>query len=525
MSSDKLENLDFTASKKAFTDNLNSETSDETSDETLDEPSDKTSDKTSDDPSDPDLSEPSESSIPKLGIKQLRAVNYVKEGLNVFLTGPGGSGKSFVIEHIRKWAISEKKTIGITALTGAAAVTICGQTIHSFLGIKIATQPPQQVAHNILKYNPSKASLLQNLDMLIIDEISMLSDKLFDYISEFLHYIRTDKSPYYPEVSVAFGGIQLILVGDLAQLPPVRVHGGAKNDYCFKSVIFKTMQIKKIALDISYRQGKDVVFQRILTQARFGMCTPESLKLLKSLKNPNFGELKPTVLYSRNVDVDAENKYEFDKLLQTGARSVTYKTVYSKNIQTQKWCNTGNVPDELCLAIGTQVMLTYNIDTENGFVNGSCGMVVDFDNDGPHVLFKSGDQIIIDPRKISDSNAESILCATCKKEQAEFNFQSESDPKYCFDHRKVGMVLIEKIWASLIPLRYAWAITIHKSQSATLDCVKLSLGDDIRIPGQAYTALSRVRDMQSIKMVNISASAFVVDPSVLEFYEQNGLMD
>ena len=400
-----------------------------------------------------------------------------KQRSNIFLTGPAGTGKSFTIKEIVNWAKLTQKRLGVTSSTGTSAITINGRTLHSFLGIGLAKKDAYQL-YMTAKRNSNLIEKLKLLDILIVDEISMISDKLFDKVSEYLGLIRKNKSP--------FGGIQLILCGDMCQLPPV------DGEYCFKAKTWSLLSLNIIELKTLVRQDGDKEFQLILNEARFGTISDSNIKRLKSLQNPNFGEVQPTVLYSKNINVDSVNDGEYTNLIKNGAIERVYYTQFSNNKHSQNWAESLKLPVEVRLCIGAQVMLTVNLCVDEGLANGSRGVVTEFTENGPVVLFKTGDQVVIEPWIFVDDNED----------------ESSSDGED------------EKITVKCIPLRLAYALTIHKSQSATLDSAVVSLGASIFEYGQAYTALSRVRDMQSIKVIDVLKSSFQTHPDVVEFYKK-----
>lgn len=406
--------------------------------------------------------------------EQLKAFQLATESRkHVFLTGPAGTGKSYTLKSIVNWFKKNDLRVGVTSSTGTSALTINGSTLHSFLGIGLAKSSATQLAFKVRIKNkvPSK---LKALNVLIIDEISMIGDELFDKVSEFLGIIRNQKTK-------PFGGVQLILCGDMFQLPPV------EGDYCFKSKTWPTLDIQIIHLTKMIRQDGDEEFQKILLEARYGTCSDKTIDKLRSLTNPNFGEVAPTILFSKNMNVETINETEHAKLRVQGMKERTYPTTISKHPDTLAWAESLKIPSEVSLCIGAQVMLTVNLNVDEGFVNGSRGVVTDLRDEGVVVLFKTGDQVIIEPWT--------------------YIFESDDDKP-------------PEIYARCIPLKLAYAITIHKSQSATLDSVVVSLGASIFEYGQAYTALSRVRDMKSIKVTDVLKSSFQTHPDVLEFYKK-----
>jgi ATP-dependent DNA helicase PIF1 len=459
---------------------------------------------------------------------QVEALRHVILGNHLFLTGAGGTGKSFTIDRIVNWARYRKKRIGITSSTGTSALTIRGQTLHSFLGLRVyrENERPEGIvaAKSLKKYNNLKFKRVQELDILIIDEISMVSADFLDYISSYMWYVRHSFQDYYPSIpEFAFGKIQIILCGDLLQLPPVE--RGAK--FCFESKVFQCLidnaKLKTVGLINSKRQESDQNFVNILNSVRFGKLSNEMFLKLRSLTHANFGEVRPTLLYCTNKDVDGFNSTEYQKLVDSGAIEIIFETVFSDNEKTQEWFKSLRIEPVVKLAIGAQVMLTYNLDVEGGLVNGSRGVVVGFQSEGPVVLFKDGDQVVIEYVTVNDTNMERTCIKPECNEEANYNRKGSFEPEFCHKHKTDTMERIFEIWVKFMPLKLAWAMTIHKSQSATLDCAVLSLADCFAC-GQAYTALSRVRDMKSLVIQSIHKHSFKASPEVIDFYERNGLM-
>lgn len=401
---------------------------------------------------------------------QQKAFDLAVSGKTIAILSAAGTGKTYTLMEIMKWANSEGKVMALTSSTGTSALTLgngMAKTIHSYLHIFLAKKSPLDMATYTKKQSPKTVEKLKNLDILAIDELSMISDELFDKISEYLSILRKDKKP--------FGGLQLVLTGDFFQLPPVQ------GDYCFKSKTWKELNPAVVEFTKQIRQDGDKEFQEILTQARWGRLTDKSFKRLCTLPEPNFGEVKPTILYSKNLNVDTINDKEYQKLLNSGAEERVYYTVFSNNAYTRKWAEALKIPEKVPVCVGAQVMLTVNLSVEEGFANGSRGVITELREEGPVVLFKNGDQILIEPWMYIDED--------------------------------------EEIWASCIPLKLAYALTIHKSQSMTLDSLITDLGPSIFEYGQAYVALSRVRDIKSVKIINILKSSFQANEDVIKFYE------
>lgn len=405
-----------------------------------------------------------------MNTEQKAALDIIKCGGNIFLTGAAGCGKSYTINEIVKWARSRKKRIAVTASTGNAAYLIRGKTIHSFLGIGLAVKSAVELADKIIHTKPHISKTLCELEILIIDEISMIDAELFDKISYVLSYVRDIKKP--------FGGVQIILCGDFCQLAPV------KGDYCFRATEWDKACIKVIELLQVMRQDKDEHFRDMLIELRWGRCSTEFYKLLKSLDKPlDLKGIEPTVLYANNVNVDAINNKRYQELIEQQAKRLVYTTKYSQLKHATDWATSLKIPNEIELCIGAQVVLTWNVSQEQGLINGSRGVVTNLTKEGPIARFVNGCECVIEP----------------------YTFTSEEDPR---------------LWASFVPLKLAYALTIHKSQGMTLDAAIIDIGKSIFTYGQAYVALSRVRSLECLQVLDIKKTSFKTHKDVIEFYKK-----
>jgi len=396
--------------------------------------------------------------------KQLEALNIVKTKQNLFLTGSAGTGKSFTLKSIVSYLESSRITFGLTALTGCAAALINGQTIHSYLYLGISRNV-KEIYDNLIKFTP-KYKCLKNLETLIIDEISMMDEELFEVINELLMRIKNNDKP--------FGGIQLILVGDFYQLPPV------SGDYCFMSKIWELLNFKNVILSEIIRQKDDNVLQKILEEIRHDKPSENTLSLLTELtkkpKKPKEYDIMPTRLYPINTNVDKINNYEFQKLVKKNKGHVMTYKAYSTN-KKEKLDNY-----HITLTLNAQIMVIRNISVENKLVNGTRGVIIELNE--TNVIIKD----------IYD-NLHTI--------------------NYFSDFNKND----KKISISFMPLKLAYAISIHKAQGASIDVLEIDLGDDIFISGQLYTALSRATNIDNIKITNISRDSFMLNKKVKNFYQ------
>jgi len=419
--------------------------------------------------------------------KQNKALEYLKEGKNIFLTGPGGSGKSFIIKYYVNWFNLHKENeyskIHITSTTGLSSILIDGITIHRYAGIGIGIKDVDFYYNKIIKNRILKNRWL-NTNTLIIDEISMLDPELFDKLDLIARKVRKNNNP--------FGGIQIVLSGDFLQLPPVK-----SNFFCFEAVSWNHID-HTIYFDKIIRQN-DVKLQNVLNNIRLGIINDEVKEILNSCLDrelDNGDGIVPTLLFSKkdmvyqynqkelNILINEENKeyynyeskYEFSKEVKN-----EYKDMFKDLINSHY-----QVDDNLTFSLFSQVMLGINIPDLN-LANGSRGIVVDFTRNTefpyPVVQFLDGQKIIIKPNEYILEEGNSII-------------------------RKIQ-----------IPLILSWAITIHKAQGMTLDFVKTDIGNSIFEFGQAYVVLSRIRNLDGLSLINIDYNKIRAHPKVIEYYE------
>lgn len=404
--------------------------------------------------------------------KQLEALNAVKSNKSIFLTGSAGTGKSYtlkaIVNHLKN-KYNEECEFGITALTGCAAVLINGQTIHSYLYIGIS-RDVNEIYKNLEKYK-LKLVKLQKLKTLIIDEISMMDNELFELINKLLMKIKN----CYDKV---FGGVQMILVGDFFQLPPINYN------YCFTSEIWDLLNPTPIILSSLIRQKDDIILQTILEEIRNDKPSPKTIDILKSLIIPlNYkykdDEIKPTRLFPININVDKINNHEFKKLLK---RNNYQKVDYNANLiiinpnEPKIDINTYNIS----LTLNCQIMVTRNISIEQKLINGTRGIVIALNTLNVIIKDLDGNNHIIE---------------------------------YYTDDTK------GKNKISFIPLKLAYAMSIHKSQGSSINSLEIDLGNDVFTTGQLYTALSRATNINNLKLTNFSLNSFINNENVKNFYE------
>jgi ATP-dependent DNA helicase PIF1 len=427
----------------------------------------------------------------QLNAQQQAALEAVCEGRNVFLTGPGGVGKSFLIRHIVKTLTEKGKKVAVTALTGCAALLLGpeAKTIHSWAGIGLGKESASKVCTIIKKAFKPRCRWLTT-KTLIIDEISMMTPDVLELLNDVAQIIKAKQTP--------FGGIQVILVGDFFQLPPVNKTDDPTTPtrFVFESPVWKELDLRVVELTEIVRQA-DPVFQKILMEARQGQLTKQSLELLEARRKEDWQTLKirPTLLFSRRAEVDMINDANL-KALKTGAKTYKVKTVFESTIPKaytedskpmkdaiEKLDRNAPYKQQLELKVGTQVMLIYNIDPAKGLVNGSRGVVEGFSEmDNPLVLFKGHTApIVVEPTSWECEDMEGL-----RRQQ--------------------------------IPLILAYAITIHKCQGATLDSALIDIGPRTFEMGQAYVALSRVKSLDSLYIYDLEAQSIKAHNKVIAFY-------
>jgi ATP-dependent DNA helicase PIF1 len=428
--------------------------------------------------------------LDQLTDEQRKAFALVEKGASIFLTGPGGTGKSFLLKTMYELIpLRTEKHVTVTALTGCAALLIgrFAKTLHSWAGVGLARESAAVLAATVRRSGKALRRWLAT-DILIIDEVSMMTPELLEKLDAVAKLLRRNSKP--------MGGLQVVFVGDFYQLPPVIKDKDEETPFVFESEVWREIISETISLTKILRQT-DPVFHTILDEARKGKLSHESLQILQTRTNQPWQGLKirPTLLFTRRAEVDNVNERNL-KALKTERRVFRAETVFAPIEGTkgltkdspevkrivEKMDKDGPYMGELILAIGAQVMLLTNLDFDAGLVNGSRGVITGFDSSGaPLVQFQKGDPIPI---------------PTASWESVEFEGLSRKQ----------------------IPLKLAYAITIHKAQGATLDCALIDIGTSTFEYGQAYVALSRVKNLESLYIWDVEPTAFRAHPKVLDFY-------
>jgi len=417
---------------------------------------------------------------------QQKAFEAILEGRSIFLTGSGGTGKSFLLGKVYD-AVSGIRALALTALTGCASLLLHprAKTLHSWAGIGLGDSPAHVLVETV-RVNRRAAMRWRMTDILVIDEVSMLTPELFEKLDVVGRAIRRCERP--------FGGLQIVFVGDFYQLPPV---SAGDSKFAFESPLWKTLGLEIHELTEIVRQ-KDPAFQKVLGEARRGRLTPESIQILQSRIGLDYSglQIQPSMVFTRRAQVHDLNRKHFDSLVSRSAgKTYTYAvaTLGSKNADAQKAIakldKVASYMPELTLAVGAQVMLLIN-DPENKLTNGSRGVVVGFEEDS----------------KPSEVKPEIIpLVKFCGGQVLPIK-------------RHVWTTEIPGVSRTQLPLTLAYAVTIHKTQGSTLDCALIDVGERTFEYGQAYVALSRVKSLEALYIHDFHPGAFKAHPKVKAFY-------
>lgn len=425
-------------------------------------------------------------------------INLIDDGNNLFITGGGGVGKSYLLNKLKE---HYKDELALTSTTGISALNIGGQTLHSWSYVGICDKPIDETVSKIYR-NPIAYKKIILAEKLAIDEISMLDNLTIDYISEVLKKIRENDKP--------FGGIQIILVGDFFQLPPVGLERVAGKDFCFKSDTWKDLNLTTVYLKKVHRQT-EIEYINALNNIRVGKTNIDDLKVFykrdmkpESTLTKNLLQIFPT-----NASADAYNKNCFNEIDSEPHLFVSTDYLYTyendkgkKLVFDVKSKKEFSIADFNCmknfdrdckalrrleLKVGCRVMLLKNLDVEGGLVNGSCGTVSniiknDADNKEVVVKFDNGLELTIEPTE--------------------------------FTYNQDGKVKIERVQ---IPLILAYAVTVHKSQGMTFDNLVVNM-DRIFDYGQAYVALSRTKTLEGLILNGFNHNLIAANDDVIEFY-------
>jgi len=403
-------------------------------------------------------------------MKQKNAFEILKTGRNVFLTGSAGTGKTYLLNEYIQYLQKHNINPAIVAPTGIAASHIGGMTIHSFFGIGIQENISEYMIDSLMqkKYIYKR---LERLKVIIIDEVSMVSPELFDSIDRILKAFKFSDEP--------FGGVQLILSGDFFQLPPIS-KARKELKFAWQTIAWDKANLKVCYLKEKFRQNSGVLID-ILDEIRSNSVSENSMKVFrlcyqKKLTN-NF---KATKLYTHNIDVDHINDENLNTL--KGKTRVYEAKERGPKKYIEKIFKSSLLKEKLVLKKDAIVMFIKN-NYEEGYINGTLGKVVGFSDliGTPIVEIFSGKKIITEYEDWNSENSKGEIVATIKQ----------------------------------IPLRLAWALTVHKSQGMTLDAAEIDLSKTFEV-GQGYVALSRIKSIEGLRLMGLNKIALQVDEQVLK---------
>jgi len=431
---------------------------------------------------------PEDPSYPDFPEEYWSIIDAIKDGQSIILHAPGGTGKSYAIRHLSIMLNRYGIINYCTATTGIAAVNLAwaergvyASTLHRWSGIGLGDESAEKLYSKVNNSKRSKEKWLSTR-VLFIDEISMMGANLFDKLDFIGRKIRRSELPW--------GGIQLVLSGDFLQLPPV-------NDrWVFEASAWQSLSIKPVIFEEPKRY-KDVNYFKMLLRFREAKHTSADIAVLRErLKAYDTMQLqseadkskltiKPTILFSKKVDVDAFNTMELNKLttpITTYRASDMFKP-YDRNAKQDYYTNLldDTIPPTIQLKVGAQVLLKANLDVDEGLANGSRGVVTALGVDYADVLFmnKLVHRVPLYNWKIEDKDALAVR--------------------------------------TQLPLILAYSITTHKAQGLTLDYAICNLGASVFCPGQAYVALSRVRSLEGLLISDLHPKAITADEVALNY--------
>ena len=499
-----------------------------------------------------DASEVAESSIPSpkkdadadidiscLSREQRQAYDKFVNGENVFVTGPGGTGKTKLVQHFLQYSQATDKKIQVCALTGCAAVLLgCkALTIHSWSGIKLARGSKEQVISSVLK-NRNAVRDWKEAKCLILDEVSMLSQKIFEILEEIGRRARRNTN--------AFGGLQVIFLGDFFQLPPIETENDPGTEkFCFESPVWgRVFSLENhIQLTQIFRQ-KDINYINILMQVRKGYLDREYVEVLESCMNREYDPSAnngciPAKLFAIRSKVDFINKQMFAKIdekeytneasektdcklmLDTGKAipaDLLYKcslmTLEQKTYEIENLLNNSACSKMFRFKKGAAVMCTVNLDMDNQICNGAQGVITDIIEEG------------LDPkadvrRTVALGDDAGDATSSCRRASCPIivvkfsNGIIKNIAPYYWQSEEYPAVAVGQY-----PLILAWALTIHKIQGATLKLAEIDIGSSIFEYGQTYVALSRIQSLEGLYLSAFQPQKIRANPTVIQFYEK-----
>lgn len=404
-------------------------------------------------------------------MRQEESLEILKMGKNVFLTGPAGSGKTYVLNQYINFLKERKIPVGVTASTGIASTHLNGITIHSWSGLGIKDNLSEHEIEKLLTKSYLKKKF-KYTQVLVIDEISMLHSSQLDSVDRICRAFKQSTAP--------FGGMQIILCGDFFQLPPIN-KSDLEINFAYQAEIWENMDLQVCYLSEQYRQNLEDDLLSILNDIRQNEISEKTQKLLQQRQLTKRNKIIPTKLYTHNREVDQLNLQELGKI--DGSPKIYQMQFNGTKKLAESLKKSCLAMEELHLKKDAVVMFVKN-NFEAGYVNGTMGVIVDFEGNLPVVRTYGGKEIVVDLE----------------------SWHIEED----------GIV---KARITQIPLRLAWAITVHKSQGMSLDAAEIDLSRSF-VAGMGYVALSRVRSLNGLYLKGINNTALQVDENILVFDQE-----
>ncbi len=448
-------------------------------------------------------------------MRQSSALNILKTGQNVFLTGSAGSGKTYTLNQYIDYLRARRVPVAVTASTGIAATHMSGTTIHSWSGIGIKDELTERDLSNLSR-KQFLADRLKETAVLIIDEISMLHAKQLNLVNQVLKHVRKNDS--------AFGGIQVVVAGDFFQLPPIGSKGESNREkFAFMSEAWLDAKFHICYLSEQHRQVSEAAnggldLDDILNQIRRQEVTFEAIAALEATFDQNV-DINRTRLYTHNLNVNKINDKELAALDGEMMRFEATSMGDSKLVDTLK--KTVRTQDELTLKVGAKVMFIKN-NTELGVSNGTMGELVGFTavkiDDG-----KGNSEALIEEVEADDDEETAKKTDTSDKQTAKTKKPTTQKMPVVRLNSGREVVAETEEWIiedetgdvlasySQVPLCLAWAITIHKSQGMTLEAAEIDLSRTFEL-GQGYVALSRLKSLAGLQLLGMNEMSLQLDP-------------
>ena len=454
---------------------------------------------------------------PPLSSEQRETLEKALEGDSMFCTGNAGTGKSTLLRVMIRALQAQhgESKVAVTASTGAAATLLSGCTIHSWSGVGIGRESAEDLATRVLKNKASKKRWTQ-AKVLVVDECSMVEPELFDKLEYIGRTVRPGNKP--------FGGLQVVLVGDFFQLPPVSKSGPVK--FCFEAKKWPTVIKRSVVLKNVFRQ-RNQDFVRVLNELRSARLSADSVSKLESAAHHDLSASftgtdpppEPTRLFAHNQRADTMNAKRLHELSGVATSFQAMDTGESGHVREQ-FAKNCQAPTRLDLKIGTPVLLLKNLELEAGLCNGSRGTVIGFDQVTPGNDPSSSSSSSSSEMTDGNGGNESEIVPIVEFTKADGSNLRRTIGREEFSMEQAGRVIASR---SQLPLKLAWAISIHKSQGMSIDFLEVDLSGCFEY-GQAYVALSRATSFEHLKIINFNKNMVKAHPKVISMYERLGAL-